>query len=98
MDGVEGLGHKFVVPLRITGHRSSYGSWAKLRQQMVESAVQERAGQRRIRATLVLRTHVALHAQHCPAAVMIYGDCATSYIMTPSLPTDLLRSLNPSRK
>jgi predicted RNase H-like nuclease len=27
-----------------------------------------------------------LYAQHCPADVTIYGDFATGYIVTPSLP------------
>jgi predicted RNase H-like nuclease len=32
--------------------------------------------------------YVALYAQRCPAGVTIYGDFATGYIVTPSLPPE----------
>lgn len=36
----------------------------------------------------VVCAYVALYAQRCPADVTIYGDFATGYIVTPSLPAD----------
>ncbi|KLO29847.1 DUF429 domain-containing protein [Mycobacterium haemophilum] len=88
MDGVEDLGHA-VVPLRIAGHRDGYDAWAELRRQV--ASAQRKSELRRAEDPIdaVVCAYVALYAQHCPAGVTIYGEFATGYIVTPSLPADL---------
>jgi predicted RNase H-like nuclease len=86
MIGVEGLAQT-AVPLRVTGH----DDWVELRRQVV--AAQRKSDLRRAEDPVdaVVCAYVALYAQRCPAGVTIYGDLATGYIVTPSLPTDLVR-------
>jgi predicted RNase H-like nuclease len=81
MDGVEKLAHA-AVPL----HVESYDGWAALRREVV--AAQRKSELRRAEDPVdaVVCAYVALYAQRCPAGVTIYGDFATGYIVTPSLP------------
>jgi predicted RNase H-like nuclease len=84
MDGIEKLTHA-AVPLRVARH----DDWAQLRRQVVTA--QRKSDLRRAEDPVdaVVCAYVALYAQHCPAGVTIYGDFATGYIVTPSLPPDL---------
>jgi predicted RNase H-like nuclease len=86
MDGVEELA-RTAVPLRVAGH----GDWVELRRQVV--AAQRKCDLRRAEDPVdaVVCAYVALYAQRCPAGVTIYGDFATGYIVTPSLPPNLVR-------
>ena len=86
MDGIEKLEHA-PVPLRVAGD----DDWAELRQQVV--AAQRKSDLRRAEDPVdaVVCAYVALYAQRCPAGVTIYGDFATGYIVTPSLPAGLAR-------
>ena len=81
MDGVEKLAHA-TVPLRVESH----DGWAELRRQV--AAAQRKSELRRAEDPVdaVVCAYVALYAQRCPAGVTIYGDAATGYIVTPSLP------------
>jgi predicted RNase H-like nuclease len=83
MDGIEKLAHA-AVPLRVQGH----GDWTELRRQVV--AAQRKSDLRRAEDPVdaVVCAYVALYAQRCPDRVTIYGDLATGYIVTPSLPAD----------
>ena len=86
MDGIEKLAHA-AVPLRVAGH----DGWVELRRQVV--AAQRKSELRRAEDPVdaVVCAYVALYTQRCPADVTIYGDFATGYIVTPSLPVDLGR-------
>ncbi len=86
MDGIEKLAHA-AVPLRVQGH----DGWTELRRQVV--AAQRKSDLRRAEDPVdaVVCAYVALYAQRCPDGVTIYGDFATGYIVTPSLPADLGR-------
>jgi len=86
MDGIEQLAHA-AVPLRVAGH----ADWVELRRRVV--AAQRKSDLRRAEDPVdaVVCAYVALYAQRCPAGVTIYGDFTTGYIVTPSLPTDLVR-------
>ncbi|MCV7090942.1 DUF429 domain-containing protein [Mycobacterium interjectum] len=81
MDGVERLADA-AVPLQVAGHEG----WAGLRGQVV--AAQRKSELRRAEDPVdaVVCAYVALYFQRRPAAVTIYGDFATGYIVTPSLP------------
>jgi len=81
MDGLEGLAHAD-VPL----HVDSHDGWAQLRRR-VETA-QRKSELRRAEDPIdaVVCAYVALYAERCPAKVTTYGDLATGYIVTPSLP------------
>jgi predicted RNase H-like nuclease len=81
MDGVEKLA-RTAVPLHVENH---YG-WAGLRRQVV--AAQRKSELRRAEDPVdaVVCAYVALYAHRRPAEVTIYGDLATGYIVTPSLP------------
>jgi predicted RNase H-like nuclease len=86
MDGIESLAHA-AVPLRVARH----DSWVQLRQQVV--AAQRKSDLRRAEDPVdaVVCAYVAMYAQCCPDGVTIYGDFATGYIVTPSLPADVGR-------
>jgi predicted RNase H-like nuclease len=86
MDGVEELA-RTPVPLRVAGH----DAWVELRRQVV--AAQRKSDLRRAEDPVdaVVCAYVALYAQRCPAGVTVYGDFATGYIVTPSLPPNLIR-------
>ena len=86
MDGVEKLA-RTTVPLRVAGH----DAWVELRRQVVDA--QRKSDLRRAEDPVdaVVCAYVALYAQRCPAGVTVYGDFATGYIITPSLPPNLAR-------
>jgi len=92
MDGVEGLAHAS-VPLQVAGP-----DWAELRRQVVTA--QRKSDLRRAEDPVdaVVCAYVALYAERCPAAVTIYGDFATGYIVTPSLPADLAAAISTRQK
>ena len=81
MDGIEKLVHA-PVPMRVASH----DDWAELRRQV--ATAQRKSDLRRAEDPVdaVVCAYVALYAQRCPAGVTIYGDFATGYIVTPSLP------------
>jgi predicted RNase H-like nuclease len=83
MDGIEKLAHA-TVPMRVASH----DNWAQLRGRV--AAAQRKCDLRRAEDPVdaVVCAYVALYAQRCPAGVTIYGDFATGYIVTPSLPPD----------
>ncbi len=83
MDGIERLAHA-AVPLRVAGH----GGWDELRRQVV--AAQRKSELRRVEDPVdaVVCAYVALYAWRRPEGVTLYGDDATGYIVTPSLPAD----------
>ncbi len=86
MDGIERLADA-AVPLHVAHH----DDWVELRRQVVTAQRKSdlRRGEDPVDA--VVCAYVALYAQRCPTDVTIYGDCATGYIVTPSLPADLTR-------
>jgi predicted RNase H-like nuclease len=83
MDGIEKLAHA-TVPMRVASH----DDWAQLRRKV--AAAQRKCDLRRAEDPVdaVVCAYVASYAQRCPAGVTIYGDFATGYIVTPSLPPD----------
>jgi predicted RNase H-like nuclease len=83
MDGVEKLAHAR-VPMRVVSHEG----WADLRRQV--ATAQRKSELRRAEDPIdaVVCAYVALYAQRCPAGITIYGDFATGYIVTPSLPSE----------
>jgi predicted RNase H-like nuclease len=83
MDGIEKLAHA-TVPMRVASH----DNWAQLRGRV--ATAQRKCDLRRAEDPVdaVVCAYVALYAQRCPAGVTIYGDFATGYIVTPSLPPD----------
>ncbi|OBG38784.1 DUF429 domain-containing protein [Mycobacterium sp. E3198] len=81
MDGVEKLADA-AVPLRVAGHHG----WAELRRQVVTAQRKSELRRAEDPVDAVVCAYVALYFQRCPAAVTIYGDFATGYIVTPSLP------------
>ena len=86
MDGVEELA-RTEVPLHVAGH----DAWVELRRQVV--AAQRKSDLRRAEDPVdaVVCAYVALYAERCPAGVTVYGDFASGYIVTPSLPPNLVR-------
>jgi predicted RNase H-like nuclease len=72
------------VPLLVDGPE-----WVDLRRQVV--AAQRKADLRRAEDPIdaVVCAYVALYAERRPADITIYGDLATGYIVTPSLPRGL---------
>ena len=83
MDGLEKLAQA-VVPLLVDGPE-----WVDLRRQVV--AAQRKSDLRRAEDPIdaVVCAYVALYAERRPTDVTIYGDVATGYIVTPSLPCGL---------
>ncbi|BBZ47293.1 DUF429 domain-containing protein [Mycobacterium parmense] len=81
MDGVERLACAD-VPLRVRDHPD----WIGLRDQV--TAAQRKSELRRAEDPIdaVVCAYVALYFWRKPAAVTIYGNLATGYIVTPSLP------------
>ena len=81
MDGIEKLAHA-AVPLRVEIH----DNWGELRRQVV--AAQRKCDLRSAEDPVdaVVCAYVALYSQRRPADVTVYGDFATGYIVTPSLP------------
>jgi len=83
MDGLEKL-TQAVVPLLVDGPE-----WVDLRRQVV--AAQRKSDLRRAEDPIdaVVCAYVALYAERRPTDITIYGDVATGYIVTPSLPCGL---------
>jgi predicted RNase H-like nuclease len=83
MDGIEKLA-RAGVPMRVASH----DGWAALRRQV--ATAQRKCDLRRAEDPVdaVVCAYVALYAQRRPAGVTIYGDFATGYIVTPSLPPE----------
>ncbi len=74
------------VPLRVRDH----ADWVRLRNAVL--AAQRKSDLRRAEDPVdaVVCAYVALYAQRRPDDITIYGDAATGYIATPSLPSDVL--------
>ncbi len=83
MDGVERLAHA-PVPLQVADPE-----WSGLRRQVLTA--QRKSELRRAEDPIdaVVCAYVALYAVRRPDDVTIYGDFATGYIVTPTLPADL---------
>ena len=81
MDGIEKLADA-TVSMRV----ASDAGWSELRRRVVTA--QRKSDLRRAEDPVdaVVCAYVALYAQRCPAGVTVYGDFATGYIVTPSLP------------
>jgi predicted RNase H-like nuclease len=86
MDGVERLAHA-AIPLRVASHEG----WIELRRAVVSAQRKSELRRAEDPVDAVVCAYVALYAQRRPAGVTIYGDAATGYIVTPSLPPDLVR-------
>jgi predicted RNase H-like nuclease len=86
MSGIEKLAHA-PVPLQVAGH----ADWVELRRQVVTA--ERKSALRRAEDPIdaVVCAYVALYAQRRPTDITIYGDSATGYIVTPSLPPDPVR-------
>lgn len=83
MDGIEKLAHA-AVPLHVSGH----DDWLRLRNRVTTAERKSELRRAEDPVDAVVCAYVALYAQCCPAEVTIYGDFATGYIVTPSLPAD----------
>jgi predicted RNase H-like nuclease len=83
MDGVEKLAHAR-VPMRVASH----DGWAELRRQVATAQRKSQLRRAEDPVDAVVCAYVALYAQRCPAGITIYGDFATGYIVTPSLPPE----------
>ncbi len=83
MDGIEKLAHA-PVPLCVASH----DGWVELRRRVVTAQRKSELRRAEDPVDAVVCAYVALYAQRCPAGVTIYGDFATGYIVTPSLPVD----------
>lgn len=83
IDGVERLADAD-VPLRVADHHD----WIALRNQV--TTAQRKSDLRRAEDPVdaVVCAYVALYSQRCPARITIYGDAASGYIVTPSLPAE----------
>jgi predicted RNase H-like nuclease len=83
MDGIEKLADA-AVPLHVAGHED----WVRLRMRV--SRAQRKSELRSVEDPVdaVVCAYVALYAQRRPTDVTIYGDFATGYIVTPSLPAE----------
>lgn len=84
MDGIEKLAHA-VVPLHVAHQRD----WVELRRQVVTAQRKSQLRRAEDPVDAVVCAYVALYAQRRPDDVTTYGDFATGYIVTPSLPDDL---------
>jgi predicted RNase H-like nuclease len=73
------------VPLYVTGH----DGWASLRDQVCAARRKSELRRAEDPVDAVVCAYVALYAARRPADVTIYGDAATGYIVTPSLPAGL---------
>jgi predicted RNase H-like nuclease len=86
MDGLEDLAQagEDGVPLRV-----DCPEWAELRRQVL--AAQRKSELRRAEDPIdaAVCAYVALYAERRPADITTYGDSATGYILTPSLPCGL---------
>ncbi|MGD1169813.1 DUF429 domain-containing protein [Mycobacterium seoulense] len=83
MDGIEKLAHA-AVPLHVTGH----DEWLRLRNRVATAQRKSELRRAEDPVDAVVCAYVGWYAHRCPADVTIYGDFATGYIVTPSLPAD----------
>jgi predicted RNase H-like nuclease len=83
MDGVEKLAHAR-VPMRVASH----DGWAELRRQVATAQRKSELRRAEDPVDAVVCAYIALYGQRCPAGITIYGDFATGYIVTPSLPPE----------
>lgn len=85
MDLVETLADA-PVSLRVRDH----ADWVRLRAAVLTA--QRKSDLRRAEDPVdaVVCAYVALYAHQCPGGITIYGDAASGYITTPSLPNDVL--------
>jgi predicted RNase H-like nuclease len=81
MDGIEKLAHA-AVPMRVARH----DDWAELRRGVATAQRKSELRRAEDPVDAVVCAYVALYAQRRPACVTIYGDLATGFIVTPSLP------------
>jgi predicted RNase H-like nuclease len=81
MDGIEKLAAA-AVPLRVASH----DGWAELRRRVVTAERKSDLRRAEDPVDAVVCAYVALYSQRSPAAVTLYGDLATGYIVTPALP------------
>src|ERR1700751_4299085 len=86
MDGVEKLAHAR-VPMRVASH----DGWAELRRQVATAQRKSQLRRAEDPVDAVVCAYVALYAQRRPAGITIYGDFATGYVVTPSLPPEPAR-------
>jgi predicted RNase H-like nuclease len=84
MDGVERLADTD-VPMRVADHPD----WVGLRKQVTTAQRKSELRRAEDPVDAVVCAYVALYAQRCPGRITIYGDAASGYIVTPSLPADL---------
>jgi len=84
MDGIEGLAHA-PVPLRVIGNTD----WLSLRRQVIAARRKSELRRAEDPVDAVVCAYVALYAQRRPNDITVYGDLATGYVVTPSLPQDL---------
>ena len=75
------------VPLRVAGH----DGWIELRRQVVGARRKSELRRAEDPVDAVVCAYVALYAHRRPARMTVYGDFATGYIVTPSLPPRLVR-------
>ncbi|MEE3064792.1 MAG: DUF429 domain-containing protein [Actinomycetota bacterium] len=86
MDGVERLADTD-VPMRVADHPG----WVALRNQVTSAQRKSELRRAEDPVDAVVCAYVALYAQRCPDRITIYGDVASGYIVTPSLPAGLTR-------
>jgi predicted RNase H-like nuclease len=84
MDGLEKLAQA-PVPLRVAGP-----DWVEMRRRVVTAQRKSELRRAEDPVDAVVCAYVALYATRCPSEVTIYGDVATGYIVTPTLPGDLV--------
>jgi predicted RNase H-like nuclease len=85
MDGIEKLADA-PVPLDVATEE-----WAQLRRQVAGAHRKSELRRAEDPVDAVVCAYVALYAQRCPSGVAVYGDFATGYIVTPSLPPEMGR-------
>lgn len=85
MDLVETLADA-PVPLRVGDHPE----WVRLRHAVLTAPRKSDLRRAEDPVDAVVCAYVALYAQRRPQGTTIYGDAATGYIATPSLPNDVL--------
>lgn len=81
MDGVERLAGTD-VPMRVADHPD----WIELRKRVATAQRKSELRRAEDPVDAVVCAYVALFAQRCPGRITIYGDAASGYIVTPSLP------------
>ncbi|MBW0015541.1 DUF429 domain-containing protein [Mycobacterium sp.] len=81
MDGIEKLAHA-AVPLCV----AASDDWTALRRRVHNAQRKSELRRAEDPVDAVVCAYVALYAQRCPAGITIYGDFATGYVVTPSLP------------